>query len=324
MPAPLNPDEVSALMSAIEEGRVEPSPLPESHGHVVSYDLTSQDRIIRGQMPTLDSIYERAASLFAVAVAGRTRLRLEIASSPATLVRFSDVGALLSPPSVVAVMTLGPGSGNGLVILDANVADPLLAAALGDRKARPPEAMADTRRDMTAVEKLVMRRLISLLAKALAESFEGTLPFRPEVLRFETDPRLALLAPPNELAVMTTLEVSGAINGRMQLVVPYTAIEPAKKQLAATPRPGGNADERFARAMQRELMETPVELKARLGRARMTLAKLLELNKGDLLVLDSDESQPINVEVQGRDKLRAQPHVTSGSMSVVIDAAIGA
>lgn len=324
MPAPLNPEEVSALMSAIEEGRVEPSPLPESHGHVVSYDLTSQDRIIRGQMPTLDSIYERAASLFAVAVAGRTRLRLEITSSPATLVRFSDVGALLSPPSVVAVMTLGPGSGNGLVILDANVADPLLAAALGDRKARPPEAMADTRRDMTAVEKLVMRRLVSLLAKALAESFEGTLPFRPEVLRFETDPRLALLAPPNELAVMTTLEVSGAINGRMQLVVPYTAIEPAKKQLAATPRPGGNADERFARAMQRELMDTPVELKARLGRARMTLAKLLELNKGDLLVLDSDESQPINVEVQGRDKLRAQPHVTSGSMSVVIDAAIGA
>ena len=324
MPAPLNPEEVSALMSAIEEGRVEPSPFDEPHGHVVSYDLTSQDRIIRGQMPTLDSIYERAASLFAVAVAGRTRLRFEITSSPATLVRFSDVGALLSPPAVVAVMTLGPGSGNGLVILDANVADPLLAAALGDRKARPPEAMADSRRDMTAVEKLVMRRLVSLLAKALAESFEGTLPFRPEVLRFETDPRLALLAPPNELAVMTTLEVSGAINGRLQLVIPYTAIEPAKKQLAATPRPGGNADARFAKAMERELLETPVELKARLGRARLTLAKLLELNKGDLLILDSDESQPIHVEIQGRDKLRAQPHVTSGSMSVVIDAAIGA
>ena len=55
MPETLNSEEVNALMSAIEDGRVERA--SESAPAVVAYDLTSQDRVISGQMPTLDAIH---------------------------------------------------------------------------------------------------------------------------------------------------------------------------------------------------------------------------------------------------------------------------
>ena len=62
MNATLNADEISALMSAIQEGRVASEPAG-SRTNATPYDLTSQDRIIRGQLPTLDAINDRVGSL---------------------------------------------------------------------------------------------------------------------------------------------------------------------------------------------------------------------------------------------------------------------
>lgn len=61
MSATLNSDEINALMSAIKEGRIDGEPSGGSRQTVFAYDLTSQDRVIRGQMPTLDAINEQVA-----------------------------------------------------------------------------------------------------------------------------------------------------------------------------------------------------------------------------------------------------------------------
>ena len=66
MPATLTPEEIKALMSAIQEGRVSTEALPVERSQVVPYDLTSQDRIIRGQMPTLDAINEQVAGQLSI------------------------------------------------------------------------------------------------------------------------------------------------------------------------------------------------------------------------------------------------------------------
>ena len=40
---------------------------------VISYDLTNQDRVIRGRMPTLDIIYERFIRLFRMSLSNALR-----------------------------------------------------------------------------------------------------------------------------------------------------------------------------------------------------------------------------------------------------------
>ena len=68
--SPLDASEVEALMQAIQDGRVAPGMDADARAPIVAYDLTSQDRIIRGQMPTLDAINDRIASLFGRSLAG--------------------------------------------------------------------------------------------------------------------------------------------------------------------------------------------------------------------------------------------------------------
>lgn len=136
MPETLNPEEINALMSALREGSVPLS--KEETDPVVPYDLVSQERIIRGQMPTLDAINEQIASMVASGFSGRTRMALKVTTSPAALFKFIDFGSVLSTPSVLAVISLGGGFGHALLVLEPGLAESLLGAALGDRLVRPP------------------------------------------------------------------------------------------------------------------------------------------------------------------------------------------
>ena len=54
----LSQDEIDALLHGVDDGLVQTEMAAEP-GSVKSYDLTSQDRIVRGRMPTLEMINER-------------------------------------------------------------------------------------------------------------------------------------------------------------------------------------------------------------------------------------------------------------------------
>lgn len=56
----LSQDEIDALLHGVDDGDIETG-AGVGAGGITSYDLTSQDRIVRGRMPTLEMINERFA-----------------------------------------------------------------------------------------------------------------------------------------------------------------------------------------------------------------------------------------------------------------------
>lgn len=319
MSSPLDQSEVDALMAAIQDGRVGADSSADADAPVVPYDLTSQDRIIRGQMPTLDSINERIASTFGSNLAGRTRLDIRVASAPSALMKFADVGAMFAPPTTVWVVNLGPGHGLGVLLLDGPLARSLLSGALGDRKGRTEAGAVEPRFDLTSVERNVLKHLLGMFSDAMAGSWQEILPFKPEVLRFESDPRMAMVAPPSDLAILCSYEVSGAASGRLQIAIPYATVEPVKKMLTSPPRPGSSVDARFSAALARDLENVDVEVRVEMGRTSLSFSRMLDLKVGDLLVLDNSEAAPVPVYVQGRRKMMGSPRVAGGSLAVVLE-----
>jgi flagellar motor switch protein FliM len=304
-------------MQAIQEGQVPPEgAASEGKGPVVPYDLTSQDRIIRGQMPTLDSINDRIASLFGRTLSGRTRLELRVTAAPASLMKFADVNSLLNGQNATGVMSLGAGHGLALVIIEGPLAQSLLAASLGDRKAK--SIPGEGRAELTNLEKVVLRHTLSMLSEAMATSWEGVLAFKPQVLRFESDPRMAAIATPSDVAILCAFEVTGPIDGRLMLAIPYAAVESAKKALSSPPRLGGQRDVRFGQALARELELVEVELRVEVGRYHLRLADLLTLKVGDVVTLNTSEGSPLPVMVQDRPKMTALPRVVGGGIAVEV------
>jgi flagellar motor switch protein FliM len=323
MAATLSPEEIKALMSAIQDGRVNTEATAKAaRSEVVPYDLTSQDRIIRGQMPTLDAINEQVASMLGIGLAGRTRVTIRVTSSPATLLKFQDLVPLLAPPASVCVLGLGAAYGFALAVLEPGLGEALLSAALGDRRLRAPEGGGETRRELTSVEQLVLRRLLLILTDAMAQAWAPVIAFQPEVLRFELDPRMASIAPPTDVGIVSGFELKGGIEGRLQLVIPFAAVESAKQKLSSPRRLSQRADERFAEALAREVEQVMVELRGIYGKTRIPFARMLELQAGDVLLLDTDEGKPLPIIVQGREKLHGIPTISGGSMAIQVEGAI--
>ncbi len=322
MASPLDPNEIEALMQAIQEGQVSPDATgsSEAQGPVVPYDLTSQDRIIRGQMPTLDSINDRIASVFGRTLSGRTRMELRVTAAPASLMKFIDVTSLLNGQNAVGVMSLGAGHGLALVIIEGPLAQSLLAASLGDRKAKAQPG--EVRGELTHVEQVVLRQLLGLLSESMATSWESVLPFKPQVLRFESDPRMAAIANPSDVTILCAFEVTGPIDGRLMLAIPYAAVESAKKALSSPPRLGGQRDMRFGQALARELELVEVELRVEVGRYHLRMSDLLGLKVGDVVTLNTSEGSPLPVMVQERPKMTAMPKVLAGGIAVEVLKAI--
>jgi flagellar motor switch protein FliM len=323
MASPLDPNEIEALMAAIQEGQVTPESSgssSEAQGPVVPYDLTSQDRIIRGQMPTLDSINDRIASIFGRTLSGRTRMELRVTAAAASLMKFADVSTLLNGQNAVGVMSLGAGHGMALVIVEGPLAQALLAASLGNRKAKA--SASEARGELTHVEQVVLRQLLGLLSEAMATSWENVLPFKPQVMRFESDPRMAAIANPSDVTILCAFEVTGPIDGRLMLAIPYAAVESAKKALSSPPRLGGQRDARFGQALSRELEQVEVELRVEVGRYHLRMSDLLGLKVGDVVTLNTSEGSPLPVMVQERAKMTAMPKVLAGGIAVEILKAI--
>jgi flagellar motor switch protein FliM len=322
MSSALNPEEVSALMSAIQQGRVDPA-AARPPGPAVAYDLTSRDRIIRGQMPTLDAMNEQIASAMEMGLSGRTRLNILVASGTTRLLKLGDLGASLVGPQVTGVLALGHGDAQGLVMLDAPLADALLGSAMGDRRLRPAAAPAtpapaDTRHDLTGVEQRVLKQLLTVLTDAMAAAWAPVLPLQPVLLRFEPDPRMVSISPLDEIVLHIPLTVSGAISGQLQLVIPYPAVETAKARLISPPRQSRSSDRTFAEAWARELSLVSVELRGVLGQTQLHLSRLMELQVGDVLTLDSDEAAPLDLLVQGSPKLHGHPLVVNGAYALTL------
>jgi flagellar motor switch protein FliM len=320
MAATLSPDEIRALMSAIQDGRVNTEATAKAHrAEVVAYDLTSQDRIIRGQMPTLDAINEQVASMLGIGLAGRTRVALRVTSAPATLLKFADLVPLLAPPASVCVLGLGSSYGFALAVLEPGLAEALLSAALGDRRVRAPDAAQESRRELTSVEQLVLRRLLLILSDAMAQAWAPVISLQPEVLRFELDPRMASIAPPTDVGIVSGFELKGGIEGRLQLVIPFAAVESAKQKLSSPRRLSQRADERFAEALAREVEQVMVEIRGIYGKTRIPFTRMLDLQPGDVLLLDTDEGKPLPIIVQGREKLAGVPTISGGSMAMQVE-----
>ena len=95
----LSQDEIDALLHGVDDGLVQTESLGEP-GSVKSYDLTSQDRIVRGRMPTLEMINERFARYTRISMFNLLRRSADVAVGGVQVMKFGEyVHSLYVPTS---------------------------------------------------------------------------------------------------------------------------------------------------------------------------------------------------------------------------------
>ncbi|MGE4553095.1 MAG: flagellar motor switch protein FliM [Desulfovibrionaceae bacterium] len=308
----LEQDEVDALLRGLSGGDVETeSDLPDDDTGVVAFDLANQDRIIRGRMPVLEIVNDRFARLATNALANTMRKRVDINPISIDMSKFGDFMRSLPVPTSISIFKMDPLRGNAILVVDSRLVFALVESFFGGAGSQPKVEG----RDFTPIEQAIVDRVVKIALANMEDSWKPVHEVHIEMIRSEVNPQFAAIVPPSDVVIVVTFEVEleNAI-GSLIVCLPYATMEPIRGKLHASFQSERlEVDHVWMNRFKERLIETPVELLVRLGRTTITGRQLLDLDIGDILLLNTDEDDLLEAEVEGVRKFYGLPGRVKGN-----------
>jgi len=282
----LSQDEIDALLHGVEGGKVETGNDPNLlDGQARDYDLASNERIVRGRMPTLEMINDRFARYLRTTIFNLLRRSAEISVGGVQTLKFSQYVHTLFLPTSLNLIRVRPLRGTGLVVFDPKLVFTLVDNFFGGDGRFYTKIEG---RDFTPTERRVIQMLLSQVLKDLKEAWSMVATVEFEYLNSEMNPQFANIVSPTEVVVVNSfhVELEGG-GGDIHLTLPYSMIEPLREQLAAGMQSDRKeVDDRWPNSLRNEVKATVVELEATLVETEITVGELLSMKPGDVIPID--------------------------------------
>jgi len=290
----LSQDEIDALLHGVGGDEVETGTDIPDDGSASTYDFNSQDRIVRGRLPTLEMINERFARHFRISLFNMLRRTAEIAVGGVQMLKFGEYVHSLFVPTSLNLVKVNPLRGTGLFVID-----PKLVFIVVDNFFGGSGRHAKIEgRDFTPTELRVIMMILNQAFHDLQEAWLPVMKVDFEYLNSEVNPQFANIVSPTEVVIVTTfhIELDGG-GGEMHVAFPYSMIEPIRDQLdAGVQSDRSDIDERWSISLQEEMKEAKVDMTSTLVEATMSLQDVMDLEEGDIIPINLDDEAILYVE----------------------------
>ena len=279
----LSQDEIDALLHGVDDGDIDTDADAEP-GTVKNYDLTSQDRIVRGRMPTLEMINERFARYTRISMFNMLRRTADVSVGGIQIQQFGEYVHTLYVPTSLNMVKFRPLRGTALIILDAKLVFKLVDNFFGgDGRHAKIEG-----REFTPTELRVVQMVLNQAFVDLTEAWKAIMPINFEYVHSEVNPSLANIVSPSEVVVVSTfhVELDGG-GGELHITMPYSMIEPIREVLdAGLQSDSDEQDERWIKALREDVLAAKVELECDIVRREITLRDIVDLKEGDVIPIE--------------------------------------
>lgn len=309
----LSQEEVDALMRGMDGGDIETeAPPEETSTGAKAYDLTSQERILRGRMPTFEMINDRFCRLQAVSWSGFLRKPVEFAPVSTDIVKFGTLLKKIPVPSSLSLFQLKPLRGHGLIIMDSALVYSIVDNYFGGANQThvKPEG-----RDFTPVQVRVVKSIVERTIADLERAWQAIMPAKVVYVRSESNPQFAMVVSVPEIVVSVVFHIDlGNGPQKIHLMYPYAMLEPIKDKLNA----GFFADQLendngWGSRFKEELMGCKVKVSVELGTATVRFRDVLAFAVGDVVLLDQSPGELMTGYVEHIPKILGSAGVAKGS-----------
>jgi flagellar motor switch protein FliM len=284
----LNQDEIDALLKGVDTGAVPTATDegPPNAGEVRPFDLATQTRLVRGRMPTLEMINDRFARLFRIGMFSMLRRTPGIGVAPVAIQKFSEYTQNLQVPSSLNLIRIAPLRGTALMVLDAKLVFAIVDTFFGGtgRYAKIEG------REFTATEGRVIQMVLKQAFEDMVQAWNIIANINIEYTSSEINPHFATIVSPSELVVVSSFKIDlEAGGGDLHLTLPYSMLEPIRDVLDSGMQSDRmERDERWTQTLREEIEEAEIEITPVLGRASLTVGRLVDLKPGDVIPCDFD------------------------------------
>ncbi|MCC7403924.1 MAG: flagellar motor switch protein FliM [Bdellovibrionales bacterium] len=320
----LSQSEVDALLAAVSEGELGEG--GDQSGKVagpddkvvVVYDLTSQDRIIRGRLPQLDVIYEKFMRSFRVSLSSALRKIASLNHASTDFLKFGEFINTLPMPTCMSVLRFNNLRGSALFVIESKLAYALVDNFFGGAD-RPYTKIEG--KDFTPIELSIVRKVVDLAIEDLETSWASVEKIDCSFVRTEINPQFVGIVPPTDIVIASTFDVElENANGTITLVIPYATIEPIKQKLSTGFQVESDQTDKkmWTKTITDQLLGTKVEVKVNLGESSITLQDLMDLKVGDVIPLDQDATGELDVQIEQVKKFKGYYGIHHGTVAVQV------
>ncbi len=286
--------------------------------NVISYDFTSQDRIIRGRLPQLEVIYERFMRAFRVSLSSSLRKIASLSLTSTEFLKFGEFINTLPMPTCMSVLRFGNLRGSALFVIESKLAYALVDSFFGgaDRPFTKIEG-----KDFTPIELSIVRKVVELAITDLENAWASVEKIGCSFVRTEVNPQFVGIVPPTDVVIASTFDVElENATGTISMVIPYATIEPIKQKLSTGFQvESDQTDKRlWTSIIKEQLMETGVEVRVSLGETEMLLRSLMELKVGDIIPLNQDATGEFDIHVENVKKFKGYNGIHHGSVAMQV------
>ncbi len=311
----LSQDEVDALLKGVT-GEQDEAAAPETGDGIRPYNIATQERIVRGRMPTLEIINERFARLLRIGLFNFMRRSPEISVGPVKVQKYSEFIRNLVVPTNLNVVQVKPLRGSTLFVMDPSLVFAVVDNMFGG------DGRFHTRvegRDFTPTEQRIIQKMLAVILEDYRKSWTPVHPVTFEYVRSEMHTQFANIATPSEIVVTTAFKIElGTAGGALHICIPYATIEPIRDVLYSSMQGDSyEPDKRWLRMLQKQVQDADVHLVAKFAHLEVKIGDILGMQVGDMIPIDLPET--VTAEVDGVPIFECRYGTLNGQYAVKID-----
>ena len=283
----LSQEEVDALLEGVTGESQQLADELRGGSEVRPYSLSSQERIVRGRMPSMEVVNERFARHLRVGLFNMIRRSPEISLGPVSVHRYGAFLRELTVPTNFNIMAIRPLRGSGLIVCEPTFVFGIIEMLYGGGGKFKNRIEG---REFSQTEQRVIDRLIAVISEEYKKAWLGIYPLEMVYQRSEMQPQFANIATPSEIVVSSSFQIEvGDISGAIHFCIPYATLEPIRDVLYSTTQGDSmEVDRRWVNVLTQEIQAAEVVLVAELARADTTIEQLLSMRAGDFIELERE------------------------------------
>jgi len=318
----LSQSEIDSLLAELNSGDVDVDKYKNTGEKVTKvYDFKKPTKFSKDNLRTLEIIFEHYGRLLSTHLPAyfRRNVQVEVVNMEALI--YQEFSNSISNPVILGIIDFAPLEGNILIEISENI-----GYAIVDRMLGGLGNPLSKSREFTEIELVIIERIFNIITNMLIEPWVNVIRLSPRLLRIETNSQFAQIIPPNEMASIVSLRmVIGTVEGMINICLPFSVLEPVIDKINTkywytsiqTTDTG-----QYKEIIEIALSKARIPVRAVLGRSTISVNDYINMQRGDIIKLNSKVDDELNIYVGNIKKFTAFPGSSSDSYAIRISTII--
>jgi flagellar motor switch protein FliM len=329
----LSQDEINALLNVMPSMKAESSstqakPIEtkkiissrNKKANIEKYDFTQPSQLSKDHLKALNSLHGSYARSLSSYFSMSLRTAVEIECTSIEQLTYGEYLSSLFDPTCVGVFGMKPLRGVGMIEIALPLAFPMIDILLGG-----PGNTKPYNRTLTVIEETIIMRVMERTLSTLQESWERSIEIKIKLERVENNPQFIQASASGDPVILILFDVKlDNAHGMMSLCFPFLTIQQSLTSLKREESPAFVDDEAmklYKAMMQKHVRQIYLPISVRYSPSPVTLGELIELKKGDVVILQNTKKDQVQVLIAGKNKYYGKPGMTNGKRAVQISGA---